>query len=89
MAEMKIEFLSAGFKEILMSDGVRSILAQKGDEICARANANLTESDSDGYKVTTMPGNYGGGRWVTYVQATDFLAALDEAENKSLTKAVK
>lgn len=89
MAEIKIEFNSDGFKQLLNSDGVRAMVQSKAEEICARANANVGGIETDGYKTTVMQGNYGGGRWIAHVQAADYAAAVAEAENKSLTKAVK
>lgn len=89
MAEIKLEFFSEGFKQILNSDGVKALVQSKGDEICAKANANVGGIETDGFKVTVMPGNYGGGRWIAHVQAADYAAAVAEAENKALTRAVK
>ena len=89
MAEIKIEFYSEGFRQLLMSDGVRALVESTADDICARANANVGDIETAGYKVTTMQGGYGGGRWISHVQAADFAAAAAEAENKTLTRAVK
>ncbi len=90
MAEIKIEFISEGFKQILMSDGVKALVESEANKIRDKANAGISgEFETDGYKTTTMVGNYGGGRYVSYVQATDFGAAQEEAEHKTLTKAVK
>lgn len=90
MAEVKIEFDSDGFKQILNSEGTRALLEGKAEEICARANANVSNIDTAGYKVTTLHATkYKDGRWLSHVQAADYAAAVAEAENKSLTKAVK
>lgn len=89
MSEIKIEFYSEGFRQLLNSDGVRSLVQSTADDICARANANVGDIETDGYRVTTMQGGYGGGRWISHVQAADYAAAAAEAENKALTKAVK
>lgn len=89
MAEVKIEFYSEGFKGILNSGGVQALVQSKAEEICARANANVGGIETDGYKTTVMQGGYGGGRWIAHVQAADYAAAVAEAENKALTKAVK
>ena len=45
--------------------------------------------DTDGFVVNTMMGNYGGGRWISNVQATDYEAAVAAAEDKVLDRAVK
>lgn len=86
--QVKIEFNSDGFKQILMSDGVKALVEGEAAKIQAKANANLN-ADSDGYVVNVLPGNYGGGRWVAHVQAADYAAAEAEAEDKTLTKAVR
>ena len=90
---MKITFNSAGFKEILTSDGVKGLLEEVTERIANNANANLTYDDSEGYEgeVVMSPrmSNYGnGGRWVGFVRAMDYKAMADEAENKSLSRAV-
>ena len=89
MAEIKIEFISEGFKQILNSEGAKALVEGKAEEICPRANANVGGIETDGYRVTVMKGGYGGGRWIAHVQAADYAAAAAEAENKALTKAVK
>ena len=91
--EVRIEFNSEGFREILMSSGVQSIVADVTEQIAARANANLTDDNSSGYEGDVMESprmsSYGnGGRWVGFVRATDYKAMADEAENKSLSRAV-
>ena len=68
--QMKIEFISAGFREILASDGVKALVDEATTEIQSKANANCPEH-SNGYEKTVMYGNYGGGRWVGFVQCTD------------------
>lgn len=89
MGEIKIEFNSDGFRQLLESDGVRELVQSTADEICERANANVGGIETEGYKTTVMRGAYGGGRWIAHVQAADYAAAAAEAENKALTKAVK
>lgn len=93
MSEVKIEFNSAGFREILMSEGVRNVVSEATDRIASRANGNLTDGSSEGYEGTVMESprmsGYGnGGRWVGFVRALDYKAMADEAENKSLSRAV-
>ena len=85
--QMKIEFVSAGFREILLSDGVKALVDEATTEIQSKANANLLE-DSEGYEKTVMYGNYGGGRWVGFVQCTDRASCVAEAEYNALSGAV-
>jgi len=85
--QMKIEFISAGFREILLSDGVKALVDEATTEIQSKANANLLE-DSEGYEKTVMYGNYGGGRWVGFVQCTDRASCVAEAEYNALSGAV-
>lgn len=88
-----ITFNSEGFRDILTSDGVRKVVEDATQKIANNANANLTDATSEGYggDVVMSPrmSNYGnGGRWVGFVRALDYKAMADEAENKSLSRAV-
>lgn len=90
---MQITFNSEGFREILTSNGVRAVVEEATQKIANNANANLTDPKSEGYEgeVVMSPrmSNYGsGGRWVGFVRAKDHRAMADEAENKSLSRAV-
>lgn len=85
--QMKIEFISAGFREVLASDGVKALVDDAASEIQSKANANLLE-DSEGYEKTVMYGGYGGGRWVGFVQCTDRASCIAEAEYNALSGAV-
>ena len=87
-SKAEIEFISEGFKEILNSKGVHDLLEQIANDIKSRADSNIGEN-SEGFKVTVMEGNYGGGRWVAHVQTTDHATMVAEAEHKALTKAVR
>lgn len=85
---IKIDFISKGFRQILLSDGVKELVQSEGEKVQEKANANINE-DSNGFKTTVMYGKYGGGRWIAQVQATDYAAAVAAAEDKVLIKAVK
>ena len=90
MSEIKIEFNSDGFRQILTSAGVKDAVESAANSIKDKATSNLSgEFQTDGYKVTTMIGGYGGGRYVSFVQPVDHGAMLEEAEHKTLVKAVK
>ena len=86
--QVNIEFNSAGFREILTSDGVRAVVQAATDEIQAKANANISE-ESEGFSSQVRIGGYGGGRWVGHVTATDGASIRAESEDKALTRAVK
>lgn len=93
MSEIKIEFNSAGFQAILTGEGVREVVQSATDNITAKANGNLTDGSSEGYEGDVvmsprMSGRANGGRWVGFVRAMDYRAMADEAENKSLSRAV-
>lgn len=81
----KIEWNSAGFKEILMS--AQGLVSSITNQIAATANANLVE-DSTGYSAEVTIGGYGGGRPIGFVSSTDKASAVAEAEYKALSRAV-
>ena len=87
MGEIKLEFISEGFKEILESDGVKTAVENAANEIAKRAD-NYVDSDSDGFRAHTWMSNIGGGRWAGSVWTTDYKSMAAEAENKALSKAV-
>ena len=85
--QIKIEFKSEGFHEILCGGGVQGAVSSAAEGIQSRANANLNE-DSEGFSMHTWMGNYGGGRWVASVNTTDHASCVAESEDKALTRAV-
>jgi hypothetical protein len=89
--QIRLQFISEGFKEILTGAGVQSAVREAARAIQARANANAAselDEDSDGYSARTWLGGYGGGRWVGSVSTTDHSTMVAEAENKALSRAV-
>ena len=93
MTSIKLTFNSEGFREILCGEGVKDIVADEAEKIALRANANLTDPDSEGFAAEVFQGammsKYGyGGRWIGRVAAMDYKASADEAEMKSLLRAV-
>lgn len=93
MTEIEITFNSEGFRQILTSSGVQGVVQSATNRIAANANANLT-LESEGYQGDVLQSprmsKYGyGGRWVGFVRALDYNAMLDEAENKTLSRAVQ
>lgn len=89
--QIRIEFNSEGFREILTGAGVQSAVSEATQKIQAQANANaagdLAES-SDGFSAKTWLGGFGGVRWVGSVSTTDHSTMVAEAENKALSRAV-
>lgn len=87
MNEVKIEFNSDGFREILLSPGVESAVRSAAESIRNKAESNL-DGSSDGYSVSTWQGDYGGGRWIASVTGSDNAANKAESEYKALSGAV-
>lgn len=85
--QIKIEFISDGFREILESEGTQQLVADAAAKIQSAANAGIGK-DSEGFSAETWRGNYGGGRWIGSVTSLDSTAARAQSENKVLTKAV-
>lgn len=91
-SEIKITFISDGFREILISDGVRSVVSSAADKIASRANSYLT-GDGGGYEayteISSKFSNYSNGdRWAGFVASTDQETRMDEYYNSSLSRAV-
>lgn len=86
--QIRIKFNSDGFKQILKSDGVKSLVTDETKTIADRANGNI-EGDSEGFSTDVIYGGYGGGRWVGFVSTTDLASMQAESENKALSKAVR
>ena len=89
-AQVKIEFNSEGFEQILTSEGAGSLCQQQAEAIKARADAGLTADDTPGYatggKIVTA---YGSKRWMYFVHTTDAATMFAEADDQVLSKAVK
>lgn len=85
--QIRIKFISSGFKEILCSGEVHDLVSQASEQIQSRANANNSRG-GDGFSANTWMGNYGGGRWVASVTTTDRASRIAEAEDKALSRAV-
>lgn len=81
----EINFISAGFKQILESDGVRDLVQDVANGICERANANY---GGDGFAVNVRHLGYGGGRYGAFISSVDENAARAEASDHVLTRAI-
>lgn len=89
--QIRLEFLSEGFKEILTGAGVQNLVSEATQKIQAQANANAAgelDEESEGFSAKTWLGGFGGGRWVGSVSTTDHSTMVAEAENKALSRAV-
>lgn len=85
MENVRIEFNSAGFREILLSEGTKDLVESTAQEIADRANAN---SGGEGFEASSIVGGYGGGRYIGFVTATTEEAMKAEAESGALTGAI-
>lgn len=85
--QIKLEFKSEGFRQILTGSGVQSVVQSAADRIRANANAGIA-GESEGFSTRVWQGNYGGGRWIGSVSTTDPESRRAEAEDKALSKAV-
>lgn len=95
-ASVRIEFISKGFHDVLMSSGVGSEVERVAEAIAtdAQSSARPTpmseegEQDPPRYEATdARAGNYGGGRMIAYARASNTAARYDEATNRTLTRA--
>ena len=85
--EIRIEFNSDGFREVLESQGVHDLVQEVTQDICDKANANNTRG-GEGFATNVILGGYGGGRWVGFVNTTDENSIKAESEDKALTGAI-
>lgn len=89
--QIRLQFNSDGFREILTGAGVQSVVSEATRKIQAQANANAAgelDENSEGFSAKTWLGGFGGGRWVGSVSTTDHSTMVAEAENKALSRAV-
>lgn len=87
MEQVRIEFNSEGFRQILLSQGCHDVVTQYTEEIATKANAN-NQRGGEGFKASTQVGGYGGGRWIGFVGTTDKKSMIAESEDKALTRAL-
>jgi hypothetical protein len=86
--KMRLEFNSAGFREILCSQNCADIVDKAGERIADEASAAVPYLNSEGYNYHPARLSYGGGRAGGYIHGADYLAHKAEAQYKTLTKAV-
>ena len=86
MKQIRLEFNSDGFKEILCSDGVHELVDSATEKIKTKADAGI-QGESEGFRALSFLGG-SAGRWVGIVRTTDKESMIAEAEGKALSKAV-
>jgi hypothetical protein len=80
VSKTKLVFIDKGFQDILSAPGTLDAVKATTESIQAKAG--------QGYEADTS--YYGQGhRWMGFVHTTDTESMKDEAENKTLTKAVR
>ena len=98
----RLVFNSAGFRQILQSEGCHELLQGITDQIKDRAVENYAAVSPDslakalnpngdpsaGFTARTQMGGYGGGRWIGFVSTADGYASAAEAEDAVLTRAI-
>ena len=87
--QIRLEFNSDGFKQLLASAETRDMIAEHTNAIKQRADANIA-GESEGFNARVeqaKSANY-GGRWIGVVGTSDYASVVAESENGALTKAV-
>lgn len=85
--QIRLEFISQGFRDILLGEGVKSVVQSATDKIKKNADANIA-GESEGFSANVWKGGYGGGRYIGNVTTTDYESKKAEAEEKALSRAV-
>ena len=86
--KVEIEFISAGFEQILTSAGTMSAVQSAANNIYARANANNMRGGTGFHSGTRIGRAYGSQRALGFVYSTDKKSAIAESEDKALSRAV-
>lgn len=86
-SETRLVFNSDGFRELLLSEGVKDLVSTAAEEIQNKADANNTRG-GEGFRSAVQVGGYGGGRWIGFVSTTDKASEIAESEDKALTRAI-
>ena len=82
----KIQFIDAGFKAIVQSEGCQQLVTDVTQEICDKANAN-NDRGGEGFNARVILGGR-AHRYVGFVTTTDKQSKIAEAEDKALTRAL-
>lgn len=82
MANVRIVFNSDGFKQLLNSSEVETLVLSEAQKIADAASEGL---EGEGFRARSRKA---GTRYVAFVGTTDEESVLAEAEEKKLSKAV-
>lgn len=82
MALKRIQWNNQGFKEILHSTGVQSMLRSEAEAIAGRASAQVSGS---GYRASI---SNAGSRYIGFATSTDEASTIAETEDKVLQRSV-
>lgn len=92
--KIRFEFLTAGFRELLMSDAVADEVMTAARKIAVRATADAitdprTHSAAALYEAKgPRRGGYGGGRMIAYVASENKAATKDQFQNARLESVI-
>lgn len=85
-----VEWNHDGFEQILCSSGAQKTCEQIGEQIKARANAELRADDTPGFVTRgEIVKAYGSNRWMQFVHTTDAATMFAERDEQILSRAVK
>ena len=85
---VRIEHISAGWREILMSETVKQLVSDNADAVRSRAESMSAMPGAEWTSEVSV-GSYGGGRSVGYVRRSNPQAVIEEGSGKPLQEAVK
>lgn len=85
---VEIEFISAGFEQILTGSGVQGVVSEQTNAICARANAANARGGEGFESNVKLTHAYRSNRYVGFVGTTDRKSMIAESEDKALSGAV-
>jgi hypothetical protein len=85
---VEIEFISAGFEQILTGSGVQNVVQSETEAICSRANAANARGGEALDSNVKLTHAYRSNRYVGFVGTTDRASMIAESEDKALSGAV-
>ena len=85
---VEIEFISAGFEQILTCAGVHDVILSETEAICSRANAANARGGEGFQSNVKLTHAYRSNRYVGFVGTTDRASMIAESEDKALSGAV-
>lgn len=82
----KIEFVNAGFKGILQSDGCEDLVKQTTERICSEANGNNTRGGKGFESKVILSGR--AGRYIGLIKPSDKKAITAASEDSAVERAL-